>query len=466
MKYTAGQRLDRLPESSFHRRLAALIGAGLFFDAFDLFLASGVMMALSTSGWATMAQNAQFASAGAVGASIGALLAGWVGDKFGRRFAFQFNLLLFGTMSIAAACAPSMTWLIVCRFLMGIGLGAEVVVGYSTISEFVPPQKRGKWGAIIFFIATSALPVSSLVSYLVIPHFGWRWMFVIAGTGAFVVWYLRKKMPESPRWLESAGRHAEARQVLDEIEAEVSKKHILSVPVSTPVPAKAPTAAHYRLIDLFKPPLLRSTLLGMTLNIVPLSAVYGFIVWLPTFLVKQGLSVTASLGHTALMNTGSLIGIFLAGRYSDKWGRKKGIIALSVITAGLGWWYSHAGSIETTALIGITLIASIYCMGTLSFSTYVPELFPTELRLRGTSISSTAGRVASILAPQAVSILYAYEGGVSGVMFAIVGLMLAQAIIMALFGIDMTGRSLDAQAIEIPVETGVDASTVIKPRQS
>lgn len=165
MEYTAGQRLDRLPELSFHRRLAALIGAGLFFDAFDLFLASGVMMALSTSGWATMAQNAQFASAGAVGASIGALLAGWVGDKFGRRFAFQFNLLLFGTMSIAAACAPSMTRLIVCRFLMGIGLGAEVVVGYSTKSEFVPPQKRGKWGAIIFSLRLPRCryPVSSAI---------------------------------------------------------------------------------------------------------------------------------------------------------------------------------------------------------------------------------------------------------------------------------------------------------------
>jgi putative MFS transporter len=387
-----------------------------------------------------------------------------VGDKFGRRFAFQFNLLLFGTMSIAAAFAPSMTWLIAFRFLMGIGLGAEVVVGYSTISEFVPPQKRGKWGAIIFFIATSAFLASSIASYVVIPRFGWRWMFVIAGTGAFVVWYLRKKMPESPRWLESVGRHAEARRVLDEIEAEVSKTHPLPAPLPAPAPASAASSAHYRLVDLLKPPLLRSTLLGMTLNIVAFSALYGFIIWLPTLLVKQGLSLSASLGHSAWMATGSLIGIAVAGRFTDRWSRKKAIIALSVITAGLGWWYSHAGSIDMTTFVGIVLLAAIYCMSALSFSTYVPELFPTDVRLRGTSISSSAGRVTSILAPQAVGLLYAYEGSVSGVMLAIVALMLGQAIIMALFGIDMTRRSLDARDAGMPLAPTADAPTALNAK--
>jgi putative MFS transporter len=441
MTHTAAQRLDRLPESAFHRRLAAMIGAGLLCDSFDLYLASGVMVALTTSGWATQASNAQFASAGALGSLIGAFMAGWLGDKFGRRFSFQFNLILFGFMSFAAALAPSMPWLIGFRFIMGIGLGAEIVVGYSTITEFVPPKSRGKWSAILFFVATSGLLLSTLVGYLVIPRFGWRWMFVIAGVGAMIVWLLRKNMPESPRWLESVGRKEEASRILDAIEAEVALKHSLPAPA-----AAAPVrVSNYRAIDLFKPPLLRSTLIGMTLNIVALFALYGFVIWLPTFLVKQGLSMSHSLGYTTIMSVGSLIGVVLAGRFSDRLGRKRGIVLLSIMAAAIGWIYPHAGSIEGTTVLGVLLISAIYCCSTLGFSTYVPELFPTELRLRGAGISSVAGRAASIVAPQVVGILYAYDGSVNGVTLALVGLLLLQALAVGVFGVDVTRRSLDSQ---------------------
>ncbi|HJV84552.1 MAG TPA: MFS transporter [Noviherbaspirillum sp.] len=441
MTYTAAQRLDRLPEAAFHRRLAGMIGAGLLCDTFDLYLASSVMVALTTSGWATVAQNAQFASAGALGSLIGAFLAGWLGDRFGRRFSFQFNLILFGVMSFAAALAPDMSWLIAFRFIMGIGLGAEIVVGYSTITEFVPPHSRGKWSAILFLVGTSGLLISTLVGYLVIPNFGWRWMFVIAGGGALFVWFLRKNMPESPRWLESAGRHEEANRILDEIEAEISLKHVLPVPAAA-APARS---SNYRAVDLFRPPLLRSTLLGMTLNIVALFALYGFVIWLPTFLVKQGLSMSHSLGYTTIMSSGSLIGVWLASRFSDRLGRKRGIVLLSIIAGAIGGIYPHAGSIEGTTVLGLLLITAIYCCSTLGYSTYVPELFPTQVRLRGSGISSVAGRAASIVAPQVVGVLYAYDGSVNGVTLALVGLLLLQAAAVGLFGIDMTQRSLDSQ---------------------
>lgn len=441
MTYTAGQRLDRLPESAFHRRLAFMIGAGLFVDAFDLYLASGVMVALTASGWSTVALNAQFASAGALGTLIGAFMAGWLGDKFGRRFTFQFNLLLFGIMSIAAALAPDMTWLIAFRFLMGIGLGAEIVIGYSTISEFVPPQSRGKWSAILFFVATSALLISSLIGFAVIPRFGWRWMFVIAGVGALAIWLMRKKMPESPRWLESVGRHEQANQILEQIEREIAKTQVLAEPtVVAPMPVST-----YRTLDLFKPPLLRSTIVGMTLNVVSLSVLYGFIIWLPTFLVKQGMSLSNSLGHSAVMAVGGLVGVAIAGRYSDKWSRKWGIVILSILGAILGWFYGHAGSPEIATVIGVVLMTVFYCNGTLGFSTYVPELFPTEVRMRGAGLSSGAGRAASILAPQAVAILYAIEGSVNGVMMALIGLTILQVLVVGFLGIDATRRSLESQ---------------------
>jgi len=445
MRATAAQRLDRLPESSFHRRLAMMIGLGLFFDAFDLYLAGGVMVALNHSAFGNTASNAQFASAGAFGALVGACLAGWLGDRFGRRFSFQANLALFGAMSIAAALAPSMGWLIAARFLMGIGLGAEIVVGYSTISEFAPPAARGRWGAILFFVATSALPVSNLMGYLIIPAFGWRWMFAIAGVGGLVVWYLRKKMPESPRWLESVGRVDEADAVLDAIEAEVERD--LGRPLPPPAIIRPPAELAQRFSDLWRPPILRSTIVGMTLNVISLSGLYGFIIWLPTFLVKQGVSLPSSLGLSTLMAAGSLLGVGAAGRVADRMSRKKGIAAMSVVTAILGLAYPFGGTVVVTTLIGVLLIASFYFVSTIGFSTYVPEIFPTALRLRGAGVCSMAGRAAAVAAPQACAALFS-SGGVGAVTGALSAMLVVQALIIALFGVETTGRSLDAGLLD------------------
>jgi MFS transporter, putative metabolite:H+ symporter len=219
----AGARLDRLPPSRFHYRILGLIGGGMFLDAFEIYLQGAVLAALIGIGWSTPAQNANFLSATFAGMVIGAWLAGITGDRYGRRFSYQANLLIFGLASLAGAAAPSMAWLIAARFMMGIGLGAEIVVGYVTISEPTPPASRGRWGAGLATITNSALFFAALAGRLIIPSYGWRWMFVIVGVGALIVWYLRKRMPESPRWLEANGRTAEAERVMSEIEAEVEQ---------------------------------------------------------------------------------------------------------------------------------------------------------------------------------------------------------------------------------------------------
>ena len=115
-----------------------------------------------------------------------------------------------------------MPQLIICRFIQGLGLGAEIVVGYSTLTEFVPPATRGRWLAFMAFLTVCGFPVTAILSYLIIPSFGWRPMFVIAGVGALIVWYLRKSLPESPRWLESSGRTQEAEAILQSIEKEAA----------------------------------------------------------------------------------------------------------------------------------------------------------------------------------------------------------------------------------------------------
>src|ERR1700733_274261 len=176
----AGARLDRLPMTGYHRRLMWLVGLGMVCDTFDLGLQSSVAGATLGSHFATFSQTGYFISATFAGMTMGAALAGLIGDRFGRRFCYQFNLLVFGLASFAAALAPTMEWLIMFRAIIGVGLGAEIVVGYSLVSEFMPPASRGR---LVSTIALGAIgfcgPFTYVTSYFVVPAFGWRWMFVI-----------------------------------------------------------------------------------------------------------------------------------------------------------------------------------------------------------------------------------------------------------------------------------------------
>src|SRR5215469_3092974 len=238
----AGARLDRLPISSFHYRIFALVGAGMFFDGYDLYVAGGVLAATLQTKFSTLPQNLQFISITFVGMTLGALITGFVGDKYGRRFTYQINLLIFGLASLAAAFAHDMTQLIVCRFVQGLGLGAEIVVGYSTLTEFVPPRTRGRWLSMMAFLVVAGFPATALLGYLIIPTWGWRPMFVIAGVGSLVVWYLRKNLPESPRWLEAQGRNEEAESLMQAIETEAAGGKSLP-PVVVPAPVKLAAAS-------------------------------------------------------------------------------------------------------------------------------------------------------------------------------------------------------------------------------
>jgi len=157
----SGGRLDRLPISPFHYRVLGLVSAGMFLDAFEIYLGGGVLAALVKSGWSDLAHNGWFISTTFAGMMVGAWCAGIFGDRYGRRFSYQLNLLIFGIASLAGAAAPSIEWLIVARFFMGVGLGAEIVVGYVTLSEFIPPLQRDRWGSALSAITNSALFVSA-----------------------------------------------------------------------------------------------------------------------------------------------------------------------------------------------------------------------------------------------------------------------------------------------------------------
>ena len=172
MAVNAGARLDRLPISSFHYRIFWLVGAGMFFDGYDLYVAGGVLAATIQTKFSTLPQNVQFISLTFLGMTIGSLVTGFIGDKFGRRFTYQFNLAdLRAWPRSPPPFAQDMPQLNICRFVQGLGLGAEIVVGYSTMTEFVPPRSRGRWLAFMAFLTVCGFPVTAILGYLIIPSF-------------------------------------------------------------------------------------------------------------------------------------------------------------------------------------------------------------------------------------------------------------------------------------------------------
>jgi MFS transporter, putative metabolite:H+ symporter len=435
-----GARLDRLPVGSFHYRIFWLVGAGMFFDGYDLYVASGVLASTIQTKFSTLPENLRFISLTFVGMTIGSLVTGFVGDKYGRRFTYQVNLLIFGLASIAAAFAQDMNQLIACRFVQGLGLGAEIVVGYSTLTEFVPPRSRGRWLAFMAFLVVAGFPATALLSYFIIPAWGWRPMFIIAGIGSLIVWYLRKNLPESPRWLESQGRTDEAEALMQAIEKEAS----LAGPL--PAPSTAAPTPQVEATAMLRPPLLQRMLVGCWVLITINTLIFGFVIFLPQFFLRQGLTIANSLGYTVVLAAASLVGCAVGAYTSDFIGRRWSIIGASIVTIVVGWIYSHFSAASDPVIVltvGFVLIVAIYVQTAILFGVYTPELFPTEIRLRANGICNTLGRGATVVSPFVVGYLMTtYQ--LPGVIWLMIALVLIQILVVWAWGVEPARRSLES----------------------
>ncbi len=434
---TAGQRLDRVSLNAFHWRVLGLIAAGLFVDVYDQAMGGGIIAALLKNGWSDLRLNGVFLSSTFLGLMVGAWAAGPLSDHYGRRTAFQVNLLIFGLGSLAAAFAPSMTWLIALRFVMCVGLGAEIVVGGGTMVEFVPTASRGRIVAMLGLCSAFGAIVASVANYLITPNFGWRWMFVTGGISALVVWLARRAMPESPRWLEGQGRHAEAEAVLRRIEGAAYRP---CQPVGAHQSAAAPVVP---MRVLASRNVIRITITSLVANIVLMFTVWLFNGWIPSFLVKQGLSVSSSLGFVAIMSAGTLVGTLIGIFVIEKIGRRPAIVGGCLAAAVAGAIYPFSPSVPVAAAVGTVVMTALYFLLAVVYYVYLNEIFPTAFRQRGVGFGNGVGRLMLVLSPLLIVPLYEW-GGIAPIIAVFVGALLVMSVVILTLGIETRGRSLEA----------------------
>ncbi|OUE19326.1 putative niacin/nicotinamide transporter NaiP [Clavibacter michiganensis] len=445
------QRLDRLPWTRAHSRILGGSGVGWALDAMDVGLISFVIAQLAVVWEADAGQLGLVASAGFLGMAIGASVGGLVADRIGRRQVFALTLLVYGVATGVSALAMSVGALIALRFVVGLGLGAELPVASTLVSEFSPARIRGRVIVILESSWAVGWTAAALIGYLVIPASddGWRWALALGAVPAVWAIVVRLRLPESVRFLEATGRHREAERVVRDLERAAGADPTTDVADETTAEARAADAAHPADASaaeaaprerLFGARLRRRTLSLWIVWFCVNFAYYGAFIWLPTLLVAQGFSLVRSFEYTLLITLAQLPGYAVSAWLVERWGRRVTLavfLAGSAVSAGL---FGTADSVTTILVFGALMsFSNLGAWGALYAVT--PELYPTRVRATGAGSAAGFGRLASIVAPLCVPPLLAL-GGVA-LPFGVFAAVFALAAVAALTLPDLRGAALE-----------------------
>lgn len=446
-------RLDRLPATRSIWLMVLLLSLGSFFEFYELISTAYVMPGLIKSGIFSTTTQSMFGMTGAasyiaatlVGIFLGVLLLGPATDRMGRRAVFTYALLGYSLATAILAFQTDAYTLSFWRLIVGVFLGVELITIDTYLSEIVPPQIRGRAFAILRTCSWIAAPVVALIAYLLVPIQvfsidGWRWVFWIGASGAFFVWFLRRNLPESPRWLASRGRFDEAHAVLSEIENKVRRDYGAALP--QPVPAAViDTGEAIRFSGLWSKPYRTRTLMLLVCQVGMGIALYGFTYWMPTFLVEHGIGITKSLEYSLIISCmyplGPCIAVFFADRFERKW---QLLFVGSLLIAGGVYFVDlrsaasliAAGSVVTLAIAVVPMVVH----------TYQNELYPTRHRALATSIVVAVGRLGGAVSGFLIAAALRYAG-VTGALTVICGAMAVSMLAVVMFGPKTRGRSLE-----------------------
>ncbi|WP_317928452.1 MFS transporter [Halioxenophilus sp. WMMB6] len=440
-------RLEALPYGRFHKRLLLMGGTGYAFDAMDGAIIAFVLPILISLWSLSNVEAGLIVSATYIGYFFGAIVAGTFGDVLGRRLIMMSALAIFSVASLISAFSPNWNVFFVLRIIAGFGIGAESAIVAPFLSEFVASRYRGRFiGSLAGFFSFGFLG-AAVLGYLLVPRFesGWMLAIIVTSLPIFLLLWWRRELPESPRWLVSQGRQAEAEAIVGRIEEQCGVRSTEPGPeegLEKTAECAAKTTGFFRNVPLlWSAGLRRITLMSWILWISITFSYYSFFTWIPTLLVQNGMSVTKSFTYSIAIYAAQVPGYFSAAFMNEILGRKFTIVSYLLLGSLSGIGLATSGSDLTAILASICL--SFFMNGTYAgVYAYTAEIYPTRVRATGVGLSSAMGRVSAIVAPVLVGVIYPLWGffGIFGITTIV---LVSGALAVMLLGINTRGISLE-----------------------
>ncbi len=434
-------RIERLPVSWWQVKTRVIIGTATFFDAFDALAIASVLPALVPLWKLTPPQIGVLISAGFLGQLIGALFFGWIAERYGRITGMVWSIVTFAIMSLVCAFAWDYQSFLIFRLIQGFGLGGEVPIAAVYISELARASSRGRFVMLYELIFPVGIVAASLLGLWIVPTLGWQYMFVIGAIPAVMILFLRRILPESPRWLAATGRLAEAETALSFIERETEKA--TGKPLPPPLAAIEVEAKRASLADLFGPLYLRRTLVVWLIWFTSYLVNYGLAIWMPTvYRTVFKLPLDVSLKYGLITTAIGFVGAAIAAFIIDNIGRKTLFaVAFAGAAASLLVLATIANPTPAQILTYISIANFFVNAINLGVYLYTPELYPTRVRALAVGTATAWLRLASMIGPTTVGFLIA--SGLQSVFLLFGVIALITAIVTALFAIETKKRLLE-----------------------
>ncbi|HET8610532.1 MAG TPA: MFS transporter [Burkholderiales bacterium] len=445
-------RLERLPMTSYQKRVFAVVATAWLADQVDVALLVFLIGAITKEFHLTHVQIGYLASMTFLGQLVGNIIFGSASDILGRRGTFQVTMILWGVASFLAAGAWGLVSLMIFRFLIGAGVGGEAPVAQAILSEVVPAAERGKYIAFMEGFWAVGFVLSGGISYVLLPVAGWRWVFVVVGCLAVAVFLVRRGLPESPRWLADHGRFREADAAMSQIEAEVAKRYGRPLPSPKPFLEDAVRDTRNPLSILFQRSHTKRNVMLFGMWFFALLGFYGLNSWIAIMLEAHGLSIVKSVGFVTLIVLGGIPGFYVAALLLEKLGRKPTTAIFLAMSAVLAFIYGQAPNLVVLFIAGFCMQFFMFGMWSCLYA-YTPELYPTRCRSTGAGVASAFGRVGAITGPIVVGYIISTVGHV-GVFTLGAGSFGLAALMVIVLGIETRGKILE----EIS-QIGVDKKT-------
>lgn len=433
------ERLEALPVGRFHYKLLLVTGLGWLFDSMDTGLIAFILPVLAKEWGLAPGQMGLIGSIGLIGMALGAVVSGTIADRIGRKKVFTITVLLYSIASAFCALSWNYQSLLVFRFLVGFGLGGELPVAATLVSEYAPSRVRGRFIVLLESFWGLGWIAAACIAYFFIPLYGWRMAFFIGALPALYVCLIRLHMPESVRYLLAHGRVGEARQIV------VSLERQLHVPVAPFVSEKetVPVVAKASFRELWKKPFISRTIMLWLVWFGINFSYYGIFMWLPSLVFQQGFTVVKTFEYVLIMTLAQLPGYYCAAWLVDKIGRKYTLSAFLLFSGVASYFFGHASTAATLMMWGSVM--SFFNLGAWGvLYTYTPEQYPTAIRALGSGWAAGFGRFGGMAAPMMVGALLARNFGFGSVFYMFALVFVAVAVIVLSLGVESKQKDLES----------------------